>query len=275
MNENFQTAIDAGKALGAPVTPQSEKDIILVPTGYEAKAAESLISQYLPTPRRTKASVRLETADSFIRYVDAYKTEETRIFVTVPDNAPPSFLAVIDYHRSDKNGARWGDHKAHLVTEFSEEWNRITRANKQKMDQVAFATFLEENAELMTTPKGAELLELVATLEGHNNISVSSAIKLSNGKVKMAYEEDVVLKGGASTQSGEIEFPQRLQFGVEVLSGGQGFYANARLRYRIENRKVTFWYELIDVHLIIRDVVKGVIAQITEKLKIEPFNGTP
>jgi hypothetical protein len=39
-------------------------------------------------------------------------------------------------------------------------------ANRIKMSQSDFATFLEENQKLIVNPTGAELLELISTLEG-------------------------------------------------------------------------------------------------------------
>lgn len=283
---NVESALAAGKALGAPITGTPES-VIVIPSGYRAEAIEKHIEQYLPQPRRLKANVRLANADSFIAYVAEYKTSETKIFATVPkNNGAPSFLAILDYHNSVSttspisataidNGARWCEHRASYDCVFTEEWTRWMSKDRVPMSQVQFATFLEENAQLITAPPGAELLELVQTLEGRNNISIGSTIKLSNGRVKFNYEEDVELKGSVTTQQGAIEVPPFLMVAIQAFYDGPAYAIKCRLRYRVEQRKVTFHYECVDVHLVVQDVVKDVVGQIKEKLKITPLNGSP
>jgi uncharacterized protein YfdQ (DUF2303 family) len=276
MNESVNTtatALDAGKALGGPIQPKDTSSVIVIPNGYNAQALEKIIEPYLEAPRRVKANVVLATLESFIQYVLEFKKPWTKIFAVVK-SSPPKFQAIIDYHDEEDNPG-WCEHRAAYAPEFTSEWSRWMAANAKRMQQVEFATFLEENQDLIQAPPGAELLELVQNLEGKNDIRCTSAIKLTNGKVKMAYEEDVELKGTVSTVAGEITFPNELMVAIAPFDGGAAYRIRCRLKYRIENRKITFWYECVDVHLIIKDAVKGITDTITEKLGITPLLGTP
>jgi uncharacterized protein YfdQ (DUF2303 family) len=271
---NIQAALDAGRALGTPIEPPSRTAVVVVPEKYRVEDVEKYIEKHLPDPRRTKTFVSLANADSFIAYVLEYKTKATKVFASVPPgNREPSFLAVLDYH--EPGLPHWGEHRAGYTCAFTPEWQRWMNKNAVRMTQVELATFLEENATLVLDPPGAELLELVSTLEGKNNISCSSMVRLPNGKQKLTYEEDVELRGSTSTTQGQVEFPSRLVAGIEPFSGGPTYKITCRLKYRIENRKITFWFECIDVHLVIKECVQAIVDLVQEKLAIVPLNGHP
>lgn len=276
MDQNFnQTVLDAGKALGLPLVVTDPRSVSIVPLGYTVED----LAKYAEQPRRIKARPIFHDADSFCDYVTAFKNPDSRIFAVVP--APgagaPSFDAIIDYHGADNasNKPHWCDHKAAYTCQFTVEWNRWMAGNKKRMEQTQFAEHLELNQSVIKNPNGAVLLELIQTLEGKSDVKISSAIKLSNGKIKFAYEDDVILRGTTTITPGEMELPQTLDLGIQMFEGGLGYNFSARLRYRLENRKLTFWYECIDLHVIIKDAVDGVIDRIQEKTGIQPLFGTP
>jgi uncharacterized protein YfdQ (DUF2303 family) len=280
MNESIpqsnvvDAALAAGRALAA--TPIAAKDdpsnAVIVPVNYKVVALDEFIEKHLLAPRRLKANASLADSDSFVRYVKDFQSQDTRIFANVPSaNGAPSFLAILDYHSPE--GASWCEHRATYNCSFTEEWRRWMGANRQKMSQADFATFLEENQKLILNPKGAELLEMISTLEGHNNMGVAQALKLSNGKFRLNWEEDVELKGKIGESS--VELPLVIHTGIQMFEGGIGYEFDNRLKYRVESRKITFWYEAVDVHLIIKDGVKDVVTAIKEKLSIEPLYGAP
>lgn len=272
---NTQAALDAGRALGVPIDlEKSPTQIVVVPKDYRAEAVEPLVERFRDTPLRIKANVKLADADSFIRYVADFKNDDTRIFSTVPpNNGAPTFLAIVDYHTGDHPD--WCEHRATYACVFTEEWTRWTGNNKARLSQAEFATLLEENASLVVAPPGAELLELVTTLEGKNNITCNSLIRLSNGRAKLEYQEEVELKGTVSSTTGQIEFPTSLIVAIAPFDGGPSYKITCRLRYRIENRRLVFWFECVDLHLIIKECVSDTIERIHEKLGIQPLYGSP
>ena len=277
--DNIQAAIDVGRALGLPynLNPKdsaSPIQVVVVPAGFRVEALEPHIEKFLDAPRRVKANVKLADADSFIRYVTGFKNGDTRIFAAVPgNNVAPSFLAIIDYHTGEHPD--WCEHRATYGCRFTEEWKRWMEQNKKRMTQVEFATLLEENASLVVAPPGAELLELVTTLEGKNNITCNSLVRLSNGRARLEYQEEVELKGTVSSATGQIEFPTSLVVAIAPFDGGPTYKINCRLRYRIENRRLVFWFECVDVHLIIKECVSDTIERMHKQLGIEPLMGSP
>lgn len=276
---NVQAAIDAGRALGAPINldpknPGSALQLVVLPPEHTAIALEPLIEKFLDAPRRIKAHPHLATADSFIEYVALFKYDGTKVFAIIPPgNQAPSFLAIIDYHTAE--GASWTDHKAAYLCQFTEEWKRWMAFDRKRMSQVEFATLLEENQALVTTPPGAELLELIQTLEGKSAITCNQLIKLNNGRTKLLYDEDVELKGTVSTQPGQAEFPTSLTVAIPPFDGGPTYKVTCRLKYRIENRKIVLWFEAIDVHLIIKECVVDVVAKVEKELETKVLFGQP
>ncbi len=170
---------------------------------------------------------------------------------------------------------QWCDHRATYAPQFSTEWNRWMAKNKQRMTQTELAELLEENQSIIVDPPAASLLELVQNLDGKNNITCNSLIRLTNGKQKLVYSEDVTLKGQVSTEQGEVEFPSSLTVAIAPFDGGPAYKITCRLRYRIENRRLCFWFECVDVHLIIKECVSEVVKRIHEKTEIEPLMGSP
>lgn len=262
----IQQALAAGRSLGL-IQNGHPNGFIIIPTGYRAESVE----QFMPTPARTKLKVALNDLTSFIRYLQDNKTEATRIFATVSEQGA-AFGAVIDC--DTKTAPSWRDHKAGYTCELTPEWKRWVAGSKQPFNQVAFAEFLEANQLMIVDPPGAELLEMIQTLEGKNNVQFKSVKRLTNGKQSLDYQEDIELSGNAGTQKGKIEMPAMLTLGLAPFVGGTSYKVSARLKYRITGTAITFQYELVDPHLIIRDAVKEMIELLTKETGIAPLMGS-
>ena len=270
--DNLRTVLDAGRALGTPSAPTDSKDIIVVPQGYQAIAAERLIEQYLEKPRRLKAHVHLDDAGSFIRYVNKFKVGvESCIFAKVE---PPSFVAVLDYHDNPLVPA-WCEHRASYTPTMTPEWSRFMDVDGEHMNQEAFATFLETNQELISVPVGAELLEMVKHLQGHRDMRCNSLVRLDNGRTQLHFEEDIELRGavGTGTKAGSLLFPASLTAMLAPFTGGPHYPVKFHMRYRVPGRALEFWMDAIDVHLVIQDAVKQIVTRITSETEIEPLMG--
>ena len=267
--DNLKTVLDAGAQTTALVQPKATTDIIVVPDGYAALSAESVIGQHLAAPRRIKANVAMKHLDSFIAYILAFKEKEScQIFISPQGN----MIGILDYHSATP---AWTEHRVNYVPNVTPEWERWIKSNKVKMTQDQLCEFLEENQDLIVDPAGSALLELVQDLQGKNHIDCTAVTRLQNGTNRLVYSEEVELKGGSTTKPGQVDFPSKLIAGVPPFEGGPSYKVSCRLRYRIESRKLMFWYEIIDSHLIIKDAVKGMVEAVKEKTGIEPFIGTP
>lgn len=265
-------ALDAGQLLAKLqyVGPalNSGAPVMAVPAGSNIQILDrEKVEKWLPTPMRKTGSFAFADVESFCRYFTEHKSEASRIFATVTDSGG-SFRGVLNFHGKDPS---FNDHACTLTLAPTKEWVIWTTKNREHMTQEAFAIFLEENAQMFTKPTGAALLELVATLEGHSNADISLGTKLSNGAIRLTYNEDVVLKGVSSSKEGAMDLPNILEVGIAPFQGEKPYLMRARLKYRIESRKVTFFYEAIDQHLVIRDVCQGIIDRIKETTAVNPF----
>jgi len=266
--ESIDRLIGLGIEQAKPVKIGESDPFIVLPNTHHAED----ISKFL-APTRIQAVPQMIEAGSFIDYVNRFKDDDTLIFANVTDNGA-TFVAIIDYHSADLE-PDYCQHRVGFNTILTKEWSDWAAANGKRMDQVAFATWLEENYTLITEPSGAVLLELVQTLIGKSDVRYNSAIRLKSGSSKLDFEEDVTLRGTTATKEGEVELPQVITAGIAPFQGTDKYEVKARLKYRIESRKLQLWFETIAPHRIIRDAILGIVKQIAEKTEILPLIGRP
>jgi len=280
VKQTLREALDAGGQLVGERNHGDPLGFVVVRSDQRVQAVEDIVAKHLSKPRRVDQTVVMLTPDSFADYILIYKTDETKIFAFSTDNpdAVPEFTAFMDYHApkfEGDNGARWKSHVAKFNPRFTEEWNRFVRAAKKPMNQTDFSIWVEENLKTITQPPSADLLELVQTLEGKRNITCNQLVRLTNGRTKLEFDEEIELKGGASsTQKATTDFPNEIQLGIAPFMGVSKYEVTARLRYRIQERKIVFWYEPVDLHLVIKDVVDEMVELITEKTGLKPLLGS-
>lgn len=262
--------LDAGAAIGRTVLSDIDSAAaVLVPEKYRL--------EYLAqTPEKVDRTVGFTDVESFALYVNRFIQSGTLLFATVTDT-DCKIVAHIDHHgeavlKGSPRPRKWSSHLAALVCVQTQEWKTWMRHNGPKgnngepFKQADFAQFLEDNERVLRSPGAAELLELVTTLEGKNNVRFNTAVRLNNGKAKLDYEEDVELRGGIGT--GQIEIPTELICSMIPFENGvEPYTVRSRLRYRIQNRQILFWYETVTPHLLLRDAARSVMDTVREKVQ--------
>lgn len=265
-------ALDRLIEISPELTPQTTEaggdPFVIVPSLMKV---ESLA--HLTPPKRIKQAPVFLECGSFIDYVNRFKTADTLIFANVSETAA-TFTAVLDYHAAaPKLSPAHCAHTASYSTVETPEWKTWLTANRQAMDQVGFATWLEDNAKLVVKPEGAALLELVRALHGHKNARFNSAVRLDNGAYSVAYEEDISVKATNATRSAEMELPTTIMAGIAPFQGAPLYEVHARLKTRVNDRKLFLWFETIALHVVVRDSVLLLVKQVAEKTKIVPLLG--
>lgn len=280
----LQLLLDTGKAQQAIQVNTAGDPFFITPSG-EAKG----LTGFFP-PRRIKQSPNFIDAGSFVEYVNRFKTDDSLIFANVTETSA-TMTAVLDYHKPENARPDYCQHRATFTTLPTPEWAAWLKANRQPMDQVTFATWLEDNLNLFvqpkdstgkpdkTVPSGAELLELVQTLHGHQNARFNTQVRLQTGAYSVNYEEDVDVKGSVS--GGSIELPKLIMGGFAIFQGGDAFQIPARLKVRVTERKMMLHFETIGVPQLIRDNLigdeehPGIVRKIATKTEIMPLLGSP
>ena len=262
MDNNTQSALDAGTNLGGP-KEVSGHPYAVVPQGAQVQDLES----YLGEPLRKKGVVVLNDVGSFVGYVNAEKSESTRLYGLFKD---PGFVAVFNDH--DGEGPGWKDYRAQYACPLSTEWRTWTGSSGKQMTQAEFAAFIENNLPDIAIPPAADMLEISRSLEAKKKVNFASGIRLSNGQNELTYEEQV----SGTAAKGKLTVPEEFTIGVQVLEGGTKYAISARLRYRIaDGGALTIWYELIRPHKILEDAVQAVWKEIEQKTELTVFNGKP
>ena len=231
---------------------------------------------HLAPPKRIKQVATLTDADSFIGYVNRFKLPQTQIFASVSDTAA-SLCAVFDYHRAEPaGGPEYAVHRAQFTLANTLEWKVWMAADRKRMPQLDFAIWLEENAGLLQLPSGVELLELVSSLHGHIEARFNQTYRLKDGATKLAYDEDVVVRGSttATSKPGELELPSHIEALIAPFEGSEAVAITARLKVRCDNRKLVLWFETVNPHQIVRECVRDTLSGIAEATEITPLMGS-
>ncbi|BEU21605.1 DUF2303 family protein [Paraburkholderia sp. 22B1P] len=232
----------------------------------------------LAAPLRKHARVRLRDSESFIDYVKRHGSLDDCTVWCLANyvEGKVAFTAIINDHGSLPTASAWRDHRAQFTPEFSEEWRRWNGLNKKQMTQTEFAAFLEDNLRDVAAPDGSGLpsgsamLEMAIAFEATQDMRFKSAIRLSNGGVNLSFVQD----DDAQTLQKMAVF-ERFAIGIPVFWNGDPYQVDARLRYRVRDGKLVFWFELVRTDKILEAAAQTVIAAIREKTGNPFFFGDP
>ena len=216
-------------------------------------------------PTRVRQKVTLGNVESFCAYFERFSTDDSLIFGDVNDKSA-TFKAVIDYHGPE--GPNYCDHVAVFATQPTPEWVAWLAADRKAMTQVVFAEWLEDNLHLFPAnpsegPSAADLLELVKSLHGHQTANFNTSLRLNTGAYSVKYEETIDVKG--TMTSGAIDLPAFIYGGFPLFQGMPGYLIRARLKTRIENRKLVLFFETVALSKTVMDCLSIAVERIEEK----------
>lgn len=274
----FELAASSGTAQNIPA---GKAPFVIVPNGFKVETLERLLDK--PHPQFIATLAKLTDADSFTKYVNRYKTDNTLIYASVSD-AAAKFVAVFDYHGAAPALApEFCAHRAEYATEHTFDFATWLIADRKAKNQLDFATWLEENQHLFVVPEewpedktkpisGASLLELIETLFGKQDVSFVSGNRLKSGGNSLTYEEQVSLQG--VMKSDRVELPDFMCVGLAPFKGSPKYEIRARVKYRIEGRKLSLWLETVRLHKVIEDSINLIVDKVTSDTGIKPLIGT-
>ncbi|NIE67442.1 DUF2303 family protein [Burkholderia sp. Ax-1719] len=239
---------------------------VALPPGWSLEERDE--EHRLTAPRRKHALVRLKDVDSFIDYVKRHGSLTDCTIWCQADylEGKVSFTGIINDNGSDPGASAWRDHRALFSPEFSTEWRRWTGRDKQAFSQAEFAAFLEENLKDIASvhesgmPTGAEMLQMALQFEANQDMRFKSAVRLQNGGVSMQFVQD-----DDDQTLAKMQMFERFAIGIPVFWNGDAYQVDARLRYRVRDGKLSFWFELIRTDKILESASATVIQTIREK----------
>ncbi len=264
--ETTRTEYDAAFAQGIAAADihndGTTKPFAVIPDSFHIADLEHLLDE----PRRIRQQVNLQDETSFTAYLDEFKAADTRIFA---DRKYGTVTAVIDYHGGEDSPS-WCTHRATLTLEKSPEWNAWIANNGKSLSQVQFAEFLEDNIGDIAEPDNATILEASKALEAKKTVHFKSGVNLDNGAVQFTYAEEV----NGTTSKASLKVPTRFVLGLSPYSGGQPIRVQARLRYRLDNDKLTFTYLIERPHKVLEFAFDKVLESVAAETQIKPLIGS-
>lgn len=262
---DFAAALAAGQKLAeAQVVEINGTQVLIHQQGLQVKEYESQRAR----PRRIERTVETTHVQSFIDYFNRFADENSTIFVDVENRL---FIGIIDYHEDataaraggeetgNQNAPRHGCHKVTYKCPLTPEAKKWLDNDGAKKSQVEFAEFIEEGAPEIVEPNAAEMLEIALTMQAKTGVDFSSGIRLDNGQVQLTYREDIQ---GTAGVTGQLKIPSKIALGIQLFQGGERYRLEANFRYRLNQGRMTIWYDLIRPHLALQDAVKAIQSQI-------------
>ena len=230
----------------------------------EGQSVESL-EHLLPAPLRRKSHQQFNEVQSFVDYVDRFRTSNA-LLIAEPDNHRVG--ATLDYHAAGADGAAaWKDHTALLTLRLAPEWTAWNSRNNHHFGQVDFAEFIEQNLPDIAEPDGAQLKEAVEKMQVNRNVRVASAVNLDSGEIAFTYEDQ------DNKSKGSAKLPRRLVLGLPVYKHGTRYRVDAAMRYRLNDGKLSFFYVLQRPDKVAEAAFEGVVTEIAAGLDMRPLIG--
>ncbi|NMG39850.1 DUF2303 family protein [Chelativorans sp. ZYF759] len=257
----------------------------------EHPAVESVqrhLEEYRLFPKRKAGTAQAQTFDAFCALVNRHRTEHSAIFADAAWQKP-SLTAVIDYHHAEENGgqADFCQHRIRYDFPLSEEWQAWIGQNGQAMSQQDFAWFLEDRVAELSAPTDVEKTQLEHQFQT-TVATPAQVVELSRG-LTVAVASSVKAHTTLQTGEGSIQFDethndgagQKLKVpGIFILDIAPFFMGDkirvpVRLRYRVREGKVMWFYQIYRPDLAITEHVRHTLFDARENTGLPTYEGKP
>lgn len=268
--------------LHMPVPAQAlangELPTIAVPAGYTIEYPNTnALAALLPAPLRKTGTRHLHDTASFVDYVNAQShngtNADTVIYCdTQYDQGKTIITAVFnDHYPAGIGGPGHRDHRAVFAPRSSIEWDAWTKQNRQKMTQAEFASWIENNlGDIVAVdgmPSGTDMLTMATNMEINMDNRLKSTVRLQSGGQELVFVD----REDENTQQ-RMKLFEKFSLGLNPFFEGSRsltedgkpviYRVDARLRYRQEQNKLVFWYELIRPDKALKTATEAEIAAI-------------
>ena len=273
-----QAIIDLAASI-SPVDIASQDHIkrVALPPGWRLEEKDD--EKLLPQPMRKKGTVNLDDIESYIGYINRHKSLESTVIYVIADyvSGTVAFKCIINDHEAHLGTVptqEWKDFVALYQPRKSVEWDRWTNKDKEPFSQFEFALFIEDNlqdiAAVEGMPTAQQLLEMATKFQATMDMRYKSNIRTQSGGVNLTFVND----DDAQTVE-SMKLFEKISIGIPVFWGGAAYRIDARLRYRVKDGCLKFWYELIRADKVMEDATKTMIEKIKADTGVPLFFGRP
>lgn len=224
---------------------------VALPAGWTLKSIDN--EPFLAGPRRLKAKAEFDDPGSFIDYVLKHHGHTTTVWCTFnPVSYALKFEAVIDEHGPGE--ARWRDHVCTFTPRMTPEWKEwvIEHAGALcALTQLGFAEFLERNERDIAGgdgfPSCLDMMRMAAAFEANADKTFKSKINVQSGGVEMQFvdtDDQATVSRMSVFSRFRIALPVFWRMPSATDDKTPAWTLVARLKYRVQQGAVSFWYEL-------------------------------
>lgn len=261
---------DAADTLLLPARIESLADgtpVALCPPNWSAQD----LSKYLPKrePTFREGTVQLHDLESFAAYVARHSTESTVVYAEHSDNGGGKIVAVIDDGAPKTPGRRVD--RAILEISADPRFAAWAHLHGKAINQRGFIDFIEDHDREFLEPGGAHMRTCVNQLEVKKNVTFKNVEREDSAAsdVSLIYETD-------TQQTNELKFPQNIIISVPIMRNCAAVPIHARIRYKVEDGKVTFTVKLESLYVLLEVAWSAVIQELRKLLeKIPVLQGKP
>lgn len=114
------------------------------------------------------------------------------------------------------------------------------------------------------------MLRMAIDFEAKQDMRFKSALRLQSGGVDLAFvqqEDNGTLE--------KMKLFDRFAIGIPVFWGDAAYRVEARLRYRVREGKLSFWFELIRSDKVLEAAANAIVDKITDAVQMPIFLGQP
>ncbi len=258
-----QTVHDISKNLLQPtqINLGNDVQVVAVSDGIKLHSIKPFIDEYLVAPERRKGVARLTSLDSFIAHVNRFKDDDSALFAN-DSRQSPSITAVLDYHRIGSDSSpRYGEHQSFYNLPVSDEWKHWQGSNGKKFSQAEFAAFLEDHLHNVVLINDETSLDK-RIIDFKNSVfgTIATPTKLKELANGLNITQDEEIKSNFNLQSGEaqlgytskhrdetgqpISVPKMFVIAIPVFLHGMLYHIAVRLKYRIKDGNIAWFYEM-------------------------------
>lgn len=261
-------------------------DVLLVPNqtgGVSIFEPGGFVDKHRTAPLRRKGTSTLYDIDSFIAMTTRFSDSDSAVFASA--DQPPTFIAVLDYHRiGSEGGPRFGEHRAKFTPVLSDEWRAWMGMHKKPMSQGDFSEFTDHRigdlydlgekipalvADFIaaTGSKIAAKIDIVGVSQEFSlrtEMTIKGVKRVSNGDTQVSYEE--TNKAG---DGGDLNVPAAFLIAIPVFKFGPRIVLPVRLRMKKAGQAISWHFDIFEA----ARAFEAEVADMIERVGLPPIPG--
>ena len=267
------------------IEAKATKGFIVYPENMQVEPLKKYVDAERLEPETLRGSTILHDCESFCGFINRYKTENSAVFY---DKTEQKVTCIFDCATKEK--ASFERHTASYQFPFSKELVEWKNHNGETMSQVDFAFFIERNvldlADAPAPDKESDSLKEIRARVGGFYAGTSKMVELSKG-IAIRNDERATVKFDTNTGEATLDFssehtdaagnkikvPNMFLIVIPILNGGKAYQLPCRLRYRLYNGTVKWWYEVINLDQAIDKAIDEDLEAIKKETALPIFAG--